>query len=69
MLELPFAFHSSQVDPILKSFGELADNVLFHKPEIPVASTMIADNVGLQIMWKLQGSLGRSILFDKLGIL
>ena len=45
MLELPFAFHSSQVDPILKSFGELADNVLFHKPEIPVASTMIGDKV------------------------
>ena len=47
MLGLPFAFHSSQVDPILKSFGELADNVLFHKPEIPVASTMIGDKVGV----------------------
>lgn len=45
MLEVPFAFHSSQVDPILGSFGKLFSNVMFCEPEIPVVSTLTGDKV------------------------
>lgn len=41
-LQLPFAFHSSQVDPILQDFEELAGAVTFHTPKIPVISPLLA---------------------------
>ncbi|UKZ66519.1 Type I Iterative PKS [Trichoderma atroviride] len=40
LLEIPYGFHSSQVDPILEEFGELLDGINFAKPRIPVASTL-----------------------------
>lgn len=44
-LNLPFAFHSNQVDPILSSFKALAAGVTFHAPRIPVISPLLSDVV------------------------
>ena len=41
-LNTQFAFHSSQVDPILGKFKEAADTVTFHKPTVPVISPLLA---------------------------
>lgn len=40
LLEVPYAFHSPQIDPILKEFQAAAETVMFAKPTIPVASTL-----------------------------
>lgn len=40
-LNVPFAFHSSQVSPILESFQELAHGISFHSPRIPVISPLL----------------------------
>lgn len=40
LLEVPYAFHSSQIDPILTDFQATARTVTFFKPTIPVASTL-----------------------------
>ncbi|OAP61532.1 hypothetical protein AYL99_03735 [Fonsecaea erecta] len=47
-LKLPFAFHSSQVDPILADFEKLASSVKYHAPRVPVISPLLSDivNVG-----------------------
>ncbi|GAM39989.1 hypothetical protein TCE0_034f11986 [Talaromyces pinophilus] len=42
VLKVPFAFHSSQTDPILDSFEEAARSVRFLKPQIPVVSTLLS---------------------------
>ncbi|KAF2429556.1 ketoacyl-synt-domain-containing protein [Tothia fuscella] len=42
-LNVPFAFHSAQVDPILESFKEAAAGVTFNKPTIPVLSPLTGD--------------------------
>jgi iterative type I PKS product template protein len=42
MLSVPFAFHSSQVDPILKDYKHIASGISYMKPKIPVASTLLA---------------------------
>ncbi|KAL6705696.1 hypothetical protein ACN47E_006485 [Coniothyrium glycines] len=38
LLEVPYAYHTSQVDPILESLQALANGVSFKKPRIPVIS-------------------------------
>ncbi|KAB8237687.1 type I polyketide synthase [Aspergillus alliaceus] len=40
-LEIPFAFHSSQVDPILDELEELASHVEFRDQELPMVSTLL----------------------------
>ncbi|KAK4695140.1 hypothetical protein P7C71_g2556, partial [Lecanoromycetidae sp. Uapishka_2] len=42
LLEVPYAFHSAQIDPVLEDLGASAKAVNFAKPLIPVASTLIA---------------------------
>lgn len=42
-LNVPFAFHSAQVDPILDSFKEVASSVVFNKPTVPVLSPLSGD--------------------------
>ncbi|KAI1293162.1 polyketide synthase for naphthopyrone YWA1 [Xylaria venustula] len=37
-----FAFHSSQVEPVLDEFTEIAQSVVFRKPTIPVLSPLLA---------------------------
>ncbi|KAI0437215.1 beta-ketoacyl synthase [Xylaria telfairii] len=36
LLQVPFAFHSSQMDPMLSGLQEVARSVTFWKPEIPI---------------------------------
>lgn len=40
LLKVPFAFHSSQMDPVLSEFEAVAQNAHFAKPTVPVASTL-----------------------------
>lgn len=44
-LRLPFAFHSSQVDPILEEFEKIAANIMYNPPRIPVISPLLSDVV------------------------
>ncbi|KAK4184780.1 ketoacyl-synt-domain-containing protein [Podospora australis] len=39
-LKVPFAFHSSQMDPMLSQFRSAACGVTFHKPRIPVVCAL-----------------------------
>ncbi|KAI8944386.1 hypothetical protein F4801DRAFT_585476 [Xylaria longipes] len=39
-LDIPFAFHSSQVDVILDELEELASSVEFREPALPMVSTL-----------------------------
>ncbi|KAL1963683.1 hypothetical protein VTN77DRAFT_7887 [Rasamsonia byssochlamydoides] len=41
VLDVPFAFHSSQVDPILAPFEKAAQHIKFSTPKIPVISTLL----------------------------
>lgn len=36
LLKVPYAFHSSQLDPVLADFKKLANGVTFSKPKIPI---------------------------------
>ena len=45
LLELPFAFHSVQMDPILDDIRANALNVEFLKPTVPIASTLLGSLV------------------------
>lgn len=45
LLELPFAFHSEQMDPILEDIRAIASNVDFLKPTVPIASTLLGSLV------------------------
>ena len=40
-LKVPFAFHSTQVQPILEDFETAAQGITFHKPSIPVISPLL----------------------------
>lgn len=44
-LRVPFAFHSSQVEPILQQFEAVARGVTFHKPSIAVISPLLGEVV------------------------
>ncbi|CAO2656358.1 Nn.00g051610.m01.CDS01 [Neocucurbitaria sp. VM-36] len=39
-LNVPFAFHSAQVEPILEKFKDVASSVVFSKPVIPIMSPL-----------------------------
>ncbi|OAK99816.1 ketoacyl-synt-domain-containing protein [Phaeosphaeriaceae sp. SRC1lsM3a] len=42
-LNVPFAFHSAQVEPILEKFKAVATSVVFNKPEVPVMSPLTGE--------------------------
>jgi len=42
-LNVPFAFHSAQVDPILDAFKQAAAAVTFNKPQVPVLSPLTGE--------------------------
>lgn len=44
-LRIPFAFHISQVDPVLDSYENIAKGVTFNTPSIPVVSPLLGDVV------------------------
>ena len=45
-LEVPFAFHSSQVDPILGLFEAQGRSIKFNAPNIPIISPLLGDVLG-----------------------
>lgn len=45
LLDLPYAFHSKQMDPILDDICAIARNVDIRRPSIPVASTLLGSLV------------------------
>ncbi|KAH6970569.1 hypothetical protein BKA56DRAFT_558919 [Ilyonectria sp. MPI-CAGE-AT-0026] len=45
LLEVPYAFHSAQMDPILEPYEKGASSVHFATPTIPVASTLLGSIV------------------------
>ena len=38
MLNVPYAFHSAQVDPIITEYQQIAQSVSYHRPVIPILS-------------------------------
>ncbi|KAK2629894.1 hypothetical protein QTJ16_000714 [Diplocarpon rosae] len=44
-LNVPYAFHSAQVDPILEDFKTFAKTIVFNQPQIPVISTYLGSVV------------------------
>lgn len=44
-LNVPFAFHSAQVEPILEDFRNKARAVVFNSPEVPVISPLLGEVV------------------------
>ncbi|KAG9385926.1 Polyketide synthase [Pyrenophora tritici-repentis] len=42
-LNVPFAFHSAQVEPILEKFKTAASSVVFNKPTVPVMSPLTGE--------------------------
>ncbi|KAJ5806695.1 hypothetical protein N7474_010287 [Penicillium riverlandense] len=45
LLQVPFGFHSKQLDPILDQYEECAQGVIFSAPKIPIASTLLGEVV------------------------
>ncbi|MBE3044974.1 acyltransferase domain-containing protein, partial [Candidatus Bathyarchaeota archaeon] len=45
-LNVPFAFHSAQVDPILDAFEKLSQSVKFKKPTVAVMSPLLGQLLG-----------------------
>jgi naphtho-gamma-pyrone polyketide synthase len=41
VLDIPFAFHSAQVDPILEDFEKVARKVRYREPQLPVLSPLL----------------------------
>jgi iterative type I PKS product template protein len=39
-LNVPFAFHSAQVEPILEKFKAISASVVFNRPEVPIMSPL-----------------------------
>ena len=44
-LDVPFAFHTAQLEPILDDFEKLAQQVAFRTPSVPILSPLLADAV------------------------
>ncbi|KAE8371763.1 beta-ketoacyl synthase [Aspergillus bertholletiae] len=42
-LHVPFAFHSSQMEPILPKFKDVARGVKFYEPQVPVISPLLGE--------------------------
>ena len=47
-LDLPYAFHSAQIEPILEDFKSLARGIIFSKPRIPVISPLLKEVVNVE---------------------
>ncbi|KAL3458190.1 beta-ketoacyl synthase [Aspergillus heterothallicus] len=45
LLKLPFAFHSTQVHPILEEFQDIARGVTFHDPQVPIISPLLIKSI------------------------
>ncbi|KAJ8115386.1 hypothetical protein ONZ43_g4677 [Nemania bipapillata] len=49
-MDIPFAFHSSQVDVVLDELEALASSVKFREPTVPMVSTLLGKVVGCDTM-------------------
>lgn len=47
LLDIPYAFHSSQVDPLLESFQKAASSVCYRSPAIPYISSFLGKIVAV----------------------
>lgn len=45
VMDLPYAFHSAQIEPVLEDFESVAGGATFSKPRIPVISTLLGEVV------------------------
>ncbi|KAI9036832.1 type I polyketide synthase [Aspergillus affinis] len=45
LIKVPYAFHSSQLDSCLDGLQALCEKVEFHKPQIPILSTLLGEVV------------------------
>ncbi|RMZ83864.1 hypothetical protein DV737_g1487, partial [Chaetothyriales sp. CBS 132003] len=45
LLDVPFAFHSTQLDPILDDFERVARRVIFKAPTVPIVSPLLGECV------------------------
>lgn len=45
ILATPYAFHSSQVDPVLDAFEDIAGGVNFQSPKIPIMSSLLKKTI------------------------
>lgn len=45
LLNIPFAFHTAQMDPMLEPFEETAKHVAFKRPSVPIISPLLTDVV------------------------
>lgn len=41
LLDIPYSFHTSQVDPLLQDFRAAAQTVQYHAPQVPVLSPLL----------------------------
>ena len=44
-LDVPFAFHTAQMDPVLGPFEQLAEHVTFKAPSVPFISPLLGEDV------------------------
>lgn len=44
-MNLPYAFHSKQIDPALGDFEKIAGGAIFNKPNVPVISSLLGEVV------------------------
>ncbi|KAI4195861.1 MAG: hypothetical protein LQ350_006936 [Teloschistes chrysophthalmus] len=44
-LDVPFAFHTAQMDPVLEPFEQLAGHMTFKAPSIPFLSSLLGEDV------------------------
>lgn len=45
VMDLPYAFHSAHIDPMLNEFEKLAGGTSFNKPQVPVISPLLCQAV------------------------
>ncbi|KAG8527863.1 Type I Iterative PKS [Bacidia gigantensis] len=44
-LDVPFAFHTAQMDPVLEPFEQIAKHVAFKAPSVPILSPLLCDAI------------------------
>lgn len=54
-LQVPFAFHSAQVEPILEKLQDAGKGVRFHKPSVPLASPLLGEVINADNYEQLGG--------------
>ncbi|KAJ0421806.1 hypothetical protein BJY00DRAFT_323073 [Aspergillus carlsbadensis] len=45
MVDVPYAFHTAQMDPVLDGLGQIVDSLVFKAPSIPVLSPLLKNAV------------------------